>query len=111
VTAREAASLNAILVSSHSFVHAVMAMESRLYRDRRDPAPAWLPAFGASVERSLRTLSAALRNPDAMARRSRIDVETPVPGTGGNELMETEADRVRTSLRSLGEEIAKRDWL
>jgi hypothetical protein len=59
----------------------------------------------------LRTLSAALRNPDAMARRSRIDVETPVPGTGGNELMETEADRVRTSLRSLGEEIAKRDWL
>ena len=111
VTAREAASLNAILVSSHSFVHAVMAMESRLYRDRRDPAPAWLTAFGASVERSLRTLSAAVRNPDAMARRSRIDVETPVPGTGGNELMETEADRVRTSLRSLGEEIAKRDWL
>ena len=43
--------------------------------------------------------------------RSGIDVAIPTPETGGNELMETEADRVRTSLRSLREEIAKRDWL
>ncbi len=71
-----------------------MAMESRLYQSRRDPPPAWLPAFGTSAEQALQTLSDALRNPDASARRSRIDVETPTPGTGGNELMETEADRV-----------------
>ena len=111
VTARQAASLNTILVHSHSFVHAIMAMESSLYQSRRDPPPAWLPAFGASAEGALETLSAALRNPDAGARRSRIDVEMPAPGAGDGELMETEADRVRTSLRSLGEEIAKRDWL
>lgn len=111
VTARQAVSLNTMLVHSHSFVRAAMAMEARLYQKRREPAPAWLPAFGSSVEQALRTLSAALRNPEAGARRSRIDVATPAPGTGGNEIMETEADRMRTSLRSLGEEIAKRDWL
>jgi uncharacterized membrane protein YccC len=111
VTARQAASMNTILVESHSFVHAIMAMESRLYQVRRDPPPAWLPAFGASAGRALEMLSAALRKPETCARRSRIDVEIPAPGSGGNELMETEADRVRTSLRSLGEEIAKRDWL
>lgn len=111
VTIRQAISLNTMLVHSHSFVHAAMAMEARLYQKRRETAPAWLPAFGSSVEQALRTLSAALRSPGAGARRSRIDVATPPPGTGGNEIMETEADRMRTSLRSLGEEIAKRDWL
>jgi len=115
VPAAQAASLNTILVHSHSFVHAVMAMETRLYRNRRAPAPAWMPAFAASADRALATLSNSLRNPDttraAGSRRSRIDVETPAPGTGGNELIETEADRVRTSLRSLGEELAKRSWL
>jgi len=111
VSARQAASMNTILVHSHSFVHAIMAMESGLYQTRRDPLPAWLPGFGASVEQALETLSVALRNPEAGSRRSRIDVEMPTPGTGGNELIETDADRARTSLRSLGEEIAKRDWL
>jgi uncharacterized membrane protein YccC len=115
VTGQQASSLNAILVNSHSFVHAVMAMEARLYRNRRDVTPAWMPAFAASVETALTELSGELRNPDetraAGPRRSRIDVETPPPGTSGNDLMETEADRVRTSLHSLGEELAKRSWL
>jgi uncharacterized membrane protein YccC len=114
VTARQVASLNAILVHSHSFVHAVMAMESRLYRTRREPAPAWLPAFAASVDRALVTLSGSLRNSDESStpgRRTRVDVETPLPGTGGSKLIEIEADRVRTSLRSLAEELAKRGWL
>jgi hypothetical protein len=61
-------------------------------------------------------MAAMLRNPDPPAigstRRSRlVDVDVPPPGSGGNALLETEAERVRTSLRSLGEELAKRDWL
>jgi hypothetical protein len=110
VTARQAFSLNTILVHSHNFIHAVMAMESRLYRSQRDPEAPWMAPFAASVDRALRSLSESLRNPSgAPGRRSRLDVETPAPGTGGNELLETEADRVRTSLLSLGEELAKRD--
>lgn len=108
-------SLNTMLVHSHALVHAAMAMESRLHRNPRDPAPEWMPAFAASVDRALVTLSDVLRNPDkpyaAHTRRSRVDVETPLPGISGNELLETEADRIRTSLRSLGEELARRDWL
>jgi uncharacterized membrane protein YccC len=112
ITARQAASLNSILVHSHSLVHAVMAMESRLYRNPRDANPAWMPPFAASVDQALATLSGVLRNsPASGARRSRLDIETPPPGTKGSELLETEADRVRTSLRSLGEELARRDWL
>ena len=117
-TQRQEAALNKILVDSHSFVHAAMAMESRLYRELRDPAPPWMPAFAASVDRALSTLSEILKNETILgnavgtgARRSRIDVEVPAPGQSGNELLETEADRMRTSLRSLGEEIAKRDWV
>jgi len=112
VTAKQTASLGAILVNSHSFVHAVMAMESGLYGNRRDPAPAWMHAFAESTDRALVKLAAVLKNANATrTRRSKVEVETPPPGTGGNELLEMEADRVRTSLRSLGEELARRDWL
>jgi len=111
-TARQSAALNSILVNSHSFVHAVMALESRLYRNPREPTPVWLAPFAASVDRALVSLSDTLRNTVATGpRRSRLDVETPAPGTSGNESLETEADRIRTSLRSLSEELAKRDWL
>ncbi len=48
-------------------------------------------------------------NPEVIIPK--IDVEIPAPGTSGNELLETEADRIRTSLRSLNEEVARRDWL
>jgi uncharacterized membrane protein YccC len=112
VTAKQAASLNAILVHSHSFVHAVMAMESRLYARRRDSTPDWLPAFAASVDRALVILAGVLKDngrPDA--RPSRLEIAAPPSGSGGNELLETEADRIRASLRSLGEELAKPNWL
>jgi uncharacterized membrane protein YccC len=111
VTERQGAALNSILVHSHSFIHAVMAMESRLYRNPRDPAPLWLPKFASSVDSALTTFSSILLNSSAISRKSKVDVEVPPPGTSGNELAEIEADRIRTSLRSLGEELAKRDWL
>src|SRR5665811_2248533 len=50
VTTKQASSLNTILVHSHTFVHAVMAMESRLYRNPRDASPSWLPLFAVSVD-------------------------------------------------------------
>ncbi len=111
VTQQQAASLNKVLVDSHGFVHAVMAMESHLYRNPRDPSPPWMAEFAASVDNALVTLIEALSKTELPApRRSRLDVSTPSPGTSGNELLETEADRIRTSLRSLGEEVAKREW-
>jgi len=111
VTEAQGNALNSILVHSHSFIHAVMAMESRLYRNPRDPAPLWLPKFASSVDNALATFSSILRNSGAISRKSKVDVEVPPPGTSGDELAEIEADRIRTSLRSLGEELAKHDWL
>ena len=112
ITAKQATALNAILVHSHSFVHAIMAMESHLYRQRRDATPSWMASFAHSVDQALLTLSEVTRGGATPGTRlARLDVSTPEPGTGGNELLETEADRVRTSLRSLSEELAKRDWL
>jgi uncharacterized membrane protein YccC len=111
ITERQTVALNTILVHSHSFVHAVMAMESHLYRARRDPTPAWMPAFAASVDSALDALIARVRSTPAGAKRLKIDVEIPAPGTGGNEVAEIEADRVRVSLRSLAEEISRGDWI
>jgi len=111
VTERQAAALNTILVHSHSLVHAVMAMESHLYRARREPAPAWMPAFAESVDRALGALIARVRETPAGAKRLKIDVEIPAPGVGGNEIAEVEADRVRVSARSLAEEISRGDWI
>jgi uncharacterized membrane protein YccC len=111
ITERQTAALNKILVHSHSFVHAVMAMESHLYRARREAAPAWMPAFAASTDTALDALIARVRSTPAGAKRLKIDVEIPPPGTAGNEIAEIEADRVRVSLRSLAEEISRGDWI
>jgi hypothetical protein len=111
ITERQAVALNTILVHSHSFVHAMMAMESHLYRARREPAPAWMPAFAASTGSALDALIARVRSGAAGAKRLKIDVEIPAPGTAGNEVTEIEADRVRVSLRSLAEEISRGDWI
>ncbi len=112
VTSRQVATLSAILVHSHSFVHAAMAMESRLYRHRRDPVPAWMPAFAASAEHALADMESVLRHPHVPTRRSRLgEVEAHKPAHDSSALLEIESDRIRTSLRSLGEEIAKRNWL
>lgn len=112
VTARQVATLSAILVHSHSFVHAAMAMEARLYRNRRDPAPEWMPGLSESADRELLAMSAILRDPATAPRRSRLGLmEAHLPVANADPLLETEFDRVRTSLRSLGEEIGKRGWL
>jgi uncharacterized membrane protein YccC len=111
ITERQVVALNTILVHSHSFVHAVMAMEAHLYRAQREPAPAWIGAFGASVDSALDALIARVRSTPTGAKRIKIDVEVPAPGASGNEIAEVEADRVRVSLRSLAEEISRGDWI
>jgi uncharacterized membrane protein YccC len=111
ITERQAVALNAILVHSHSFVHAVMAMESHLYRAGREPAPAWIAAFAASVDAALDALISRVRSGPAGGKRLKIDVELPAPGAGGHPIAEAEADRIRVSLRSLAEEISRGDWI
>jgi uncharacterized membrane protein YccC len=115
VTLRQVTALNSILVQSHTFVHAVMAMESRLYRERRDAAPPWLGAFAASAEQALEAMAGVLRRSDQASgagpmRRVRLG-ETGITGSDGHALIETEGDRIRTSLYSLAEVIARRGWL
>ena len=88
-----------------------MAMEARLYGKRRDAVPAWMPGFGALAERALMAMAGALRNPVGNKRRYKpAEVETRATSPDST-LLEIECDRIRTSLRSLGEEIAKRGWL
>jgi uncharacterized membrane protein YccC len=111
ITERQAAALNTILVHSHSFVHAMMAMESHLYRAKREPTPPWMPSFADSVDAALDALIARVRSTPAGAKRLKIDVAIPAPGASGNEITEVEADRVRVSLRSLAEEISRGDWI
>lgn len=111
ITERQIVALNTILVHSHSFVHAVMAMESHLYRARREATPGWMAGFAASAETALDALIARVRSTPPGAKRLKIDVQIPAPGTGGNEIAEVEADRIRVSLRSLAEEISRGDWI
>ncbi|HVV46352.1 MAG TPA: FUSC family protein [Bryobacteraceae bacterium] len=111
ITERQIVALNTVLVHSHSFVHAVMAMESHLYRARREATPAWMAGFAASVETALDALIARVSSTPPGAKRLKIDVQIPAPGTGGNEIAEVEADRIRVSLRSLAEEISRGDWI
>ncbi len=112
VTSRQVSALNAILVHSHSFVHAVMAMEARLYRERREQTPSWMRVFVESASAALLTLAATLREPAARRHRPG-DIRTPAPESVSavDSLPALEADRIRTSLRSLTEEIARREWL
>jgi len=106
--------LHAVMVSSHSFVHAVMAMESALYRT--DPVPA-RPAtlkFAEDVDRTLAAAAESLRMRKALPR-DLPDLRGAQKKIAGSEaarskryeLVNVETDRITTSLNTMKEHLDK----
>jgi uncharacterized membrane protein YccC len=99
--------LSAILVNSHSFVHAAMALESGLYRTQPVRMRAATAVFAADVDKVLAAIAASLRSgeplprdlPDLREAHNRI-VGSPESGIRYT-LVNTETDRIVTSLNTL----------
>ena len=106
--------LNAVLVNSHSFVHAVMALESGLYQTHPAPARAATLHFAEKVEQTLNAIAAALRHgtplptdlPDLRAAHNKI-LEAHIAPTDRYTLVNIETDRIVTSLNTLREQVAR----
>jgi len=109
VLAAETEVLNGILVSSHTFVRAVMALESTLYGRQNLPVPQQLNAFSADVTATLDALAQSLRN------RARVPENLPdlrqtweaMCEHEGQTFFETETDRLTTSLNTLKEQVTR----
>ncbi len=98
---------HAILVSSHSFVRAAMALESDLYQKHPEPAGPATQDFAHKVEQTLDALIDALRHstpvprdlPDLRAAHNLIEDQYNLVGV--------ETDRIVTSVNTLREQIAR----
>jgi uncharacterized membrane protein YccC len=100
--------LSAILVNSHSFVHAVMAMESGLYRTQPVAMRHATADFAAKADRVLAAIAESLRTsqppprdlPDLREAHNRI-IGSPEALTSRYNLVNVETDRIVTSLNTL----------
>lgn len=107
ITPDRANLLNTILVSSHGFVRASMALESEMYGARPEPASQAALDFEQKVDETLLALINALRAstpvphnlPDLRAAHNLIADRYSLVGV--------ETDRIVTSLNTLREQIAK----
>jgi uncharacterized membrane protein YccC len=113
--AREKASLlSAMLTTSHGFVRAVLAIESAADRAHLVPARPAAIAFAAEVASTLESMANSLRSnkplpdemPDLREAHNAILASTGAV-TDQYTLVNTETDRIATSLNTLGEQIAK----
>jgi len=111
-TVQQISGLNAVLASTHRFVHAIMAIDAGWQQTPRAPARPPFEIFAADVEKTLTLLVAALRGervadkdlPDLRADYNRL-MEF---GDGNAEryaLVNVEADRITNSLNTLREQI------
>jgi uncharacterized membrane protein YccC len=104
--------LNTVLVSSHSFVHAVMALESGLYQTAKVPPRRETFEFVALADETLAAIADALRRgvplprdlPDLRAAHNRI-LHSREPGSGRYTLVNIETDRITTSVNTLAENV------
>jgi uncharacterized membrane protein YccC len=104
--------LQAILVSSHSFVHAVMALEAAIYRTKPVPARPATLAFAEAAARILTAAGESLRSrtplprnlPDLREAHNRIAGSEAAPAQR-YELVNVETDRITTSLNTMIEKI------
>jgi len=110
----EISMVNTILVNSHSFVHAVMALESGLYQTQKSPPRETTVRFAKKAETVLDSLVRTLRDgtplpndlPDLREAHNEI--------LGSNNqlsnrytLVNIETDRITTSLNTLCEQVKK----
>jgi len=114
-TAEEISQLNALLASSHRFVHALMALDAGWLHTGAAPTRAAFHLFATHVEKTLNLLSAALRGQRAQMKEFpdlREDHHLLVqPGDQKIEryaLVNVEADRIVNSLNTLSEQVMER---
>jgi uncharacterized membrane protein YccC len=111
--------LNAILASSHRFIHAVMAVDAIVSQNTALSDSAPLKKFAAAVERTLALLSSALRGGRVISREfpdlreeHRLMAQAR---TGANEAearydsINVEADRITNTLNTMAEQIMQ--WM
>jgi uncharacterized membrane protein YccC len=107
--------LNAMLASSHRFVHAVMALEAGQLRTAGVPVRPAFRTFAADVEKTFALLAGALRGkrftakelPDLREDYNQL-LQSGDPKTELYALSNVEADRITNSLNTLREQIL--DW-
>jgi uncharacterized membrane protein YccC len=111
VSRQQIATLGAIMASSHSFVHAVMAMESGLYHTRPVPMRPATREFAIEVGDALGTVSKWLRGsedphahiPDLRAAHTVI-LQSQVATAERYSLIDRETDGITTSVNTLAEQ-------
>jgi uncharacterized membrane protein YccC len=111
-TAEQMNQLNALLASSHRFVHGVMALDAGWLHTPAAPVRPAFREFAADVEKTLTLLAAALRGtrvhhgdfPDLREDHHRL-LQSGDPHTERYELANVEADRITNSLNTLREQV------
>lgn len=115
VTPADLERLNAMVANTLRFIHAVMALESGLYRSRPVPARSPFRPFAEHVDLTLYYLAAALRGslleathlPD-LREDHRALVEASHSAAERYALVDVETDRITNSVNTLAKEIL--DW-
>jgi len=119
-TREQLSRLNAILVSSHRFIHAVMALDAIVLDSPAISAAAPLKKFAAAAETTLALLSSALRGGRVMSRalpdlreEHRLMVQARTAGAGESvsryDSISVEADRITNSMNTMTEQIMQ--WM
>jgi len=114
-TAEQMNHLNALLASSHRFVHAVMALDAAWLHTTAVPARTAFRTFAADVERTLELLAAALRGKHVQLNEfPDLREDHHILVQSGNQkieryaLVNVEADRIVNSLNTLREQVMER---
>jgi uncharacterized membrane protein YccC len=114
-TAEQMNKLNALLASSHRFVHALMALDAaRMHAPGVPPRPAFRK-FIADVEKTLELLAGALRGTRVLSKEFpdlredyHLLVQSGDPKNERYALANVEADRITNSLNTLREQVLGR---
>jgi uncharacterized membrane protein YccC len=114
-TAKQMNHLNALLASSHRFVHAVMALDAAWLHTAAVPSRTAFRTFAADVERTLELLAAALRGKHVQLNEfPDLREDHHILVQSGNQkieryaLVNVEADRIVNSLNTLREQVMER---
>ena len=114
-TAEQISQLNALLASSHRFVHALMALDAGWLHTAAVPPRAAFRKFATDVEKTLELLAGALRGarvqlkefPD-LREDHHILVQSGDQKIARYALVNVEADRIVNSLNTLREQVLER---
>ena len=114
-TAEQMNRLNALLASSHRFVHSVMALDAGWLNTPAVPPRAASRQFAADAEKTLTLLAKALRGERVQAKEfpdlredHRELLQAGDPHAERYALVNIEADRITNSLNTLREQVLER---